>query len=241
MGEPGREGACALEKKEDAGEEARAARVGEAGPAQVAVRLGGRAGGLRARERVHWGPRAGEPGALGASARPRSSPLRKAAPPGRAVGSSRRELIFGLAGSGCSLPSALLPRAPYGSRLLSARRHALLGRRRRRLRQQAGSGRGRRLSALRAALGARHGSHPRVGARRGLRPVQVRATAGLHGCKHPSFAAAVAPPRSRRNKRLTVHLKQTQQGFGRKETKRLTCPKQYCAACSPPFPRGKVR
>lgn len=43
VGEPGREGACALEKKEDAGEEARAARVGEAGPAQVAVRLGGRA------------------------------------------------------------------------------------------------------------------------------------------------------------------------------------------------------
>lgn len=122
VGEPGREGACALEKKEDAGEEARAARVGEAGPAQVAVRLGGRAGGLRARERVHWGPRAGEPGALGASARPRSSPLRKAAPPGRAVGSSRRELIFGLAGSGCSLPSALLPvlRTALGSSPLAA-------------------------------------------------------------------------------------------------------------------------
>lgn len=148
---------------------------------EASKRAGGEAGpgaGLRARERVHWGLRGGEPAAVGGSARLRSRPLRKAAPLSCAVGSSRRERLFIFFFPGLRAPVliALLLFFP-------ASRHALLGRRGRRLGQQAGSGRGWLFFALRAPLRARNGSHPRVRARCGLRPVQVRATARWQDCK----------------------------------------------------------
>lgn len=119
-----------------------------------------------------------EEGEHATSARLRSSLLRKAAPPPCAVGSSRRETFFF-----SSLAGGL--RCSFGFCFFCppASRHALLGRRGRRLGQQAGSGRGWLFSALRAPLGARHGSHPRVRGRCGLRPVQVRATATRQDCK----------------------------------------------------------
>lgn len=90
---------------------------------QVTVSLGlGRSAGASPLE-----PCGGEPAAVRASSRPCSSPLRKAAPPSCAVGSSRRE-IFG--GPAHTLISFLL---------FPACRHALLGRRCGRVGLQEGS------------------------------------------------------------------------------------------------------